>query len=116
MCRLELEFWVKGSSTMSSSAENIPDRQAGVYQIRIAGHLDPRWAPWFEGLSLSLAEDGETLLTGPVVDQAALHGLLKKIRDLGAPLLSVNRVQPERANTTPEEQVHVSVDEPTESG
>jgi hypothetical protein len=64
-----------------------------VYQIRINGHLDSQWTDWFEGLTITLDEDGDTLLTGPVIDQAALHGLLKKVRDLGMPLLSVNRVQ-----------------------
>ncbi len=66
-----------------------------IHQIRIKGHLDPQWAEWFEGLTITLEENGDTLLTGPVVDQAALHGLLKKVRDLGIPLLSVNRVEPE---------------------
>jgi len=63
--------------------------QPTVYQIRIKGHLGRDWADWFEGLTISLQDSGETLLTGPVVDQAALHGLLKKVRDLGVPLLSV---------------------------
>ncbi len=64
-----------------------------VYQIRIKGHLDSQWTDWFEGLIITLEEDGDTLLTGPVADQAALHGLLKKVRDLGMPLLSVNRIR-----------------------
>jgi hypothetical protein len=63
-----------------------------LYEIRIKGHLDDRWAEWFEGLAITLEDDGDTLLTGPVIDQAALHGLLKKVRDLGLPLLSVNSV------------------------
>jgi hypothetical protein len=63
-----------------------------VYQIRIEGHLRPQWAEWFEGLSVSLEPDGTTLLSGPVIDQAALYGLLKKVRDLGMPLLAVNQV------------------------
>jgi hypothetical protein len=70
--------------------------QPGIYQIRIRGHLGPQWMAWFEGLTITLEEDGDTLLTGQVVDQAALHGLLKKVRDLGIPLLSVNSVDPSR--------------------
>jgi hypothetical protein len=68
-----------------------PD-QPLVYQIRIAGHLGRQWTAWFEGLTITLEENGDTLLTGPVVDQAALHGLLRKVRDLGLPLISVMRV------------------------
>lgn len=64
-----------------------------IYQIRIRGHLDSQWTDWFEGLTITLEENGDTLLSGPVVDQAALHGLLKKVRDLGMQLVSVNRVQ-----------------------
>jgi len=67
--------------------------QPMVYQIRIKGHLSSQWTDWFEGLTSTLEEDGDTLLTGPVVDQAALHGLLKKVRDLGMPLVSVIQVQ-----------------------
>ena len=63
------------------------------YEIRIKGHLDDKWADWFEGLTITREDNGETLLTGPVVDQAALHGLLRKVRDLGMPLLSVTRVR-----------------------
>jgi hypothetical protein len=63
-----------------------------VYQIRIKGHLGCQWTDWFGGLTITLEEDGDTLLTGPVVDQAALYGLLRKVRDLGMPLLSVNVV------------------------
>ncbi len=61
-------------------------------EIRLKGHLNNRWAGWFEGLTITLEEDGNTLLTGPVIDQAALHGLLKKVRDLGLTLLSVKTV------------------------
>ncbi|MCA9873410.1 MAG: hypothetical protein KC441_07135 [Anaerolineales bacterium] len=64
--------------------------QPMVYQIRLKGHLDDQWTDWFEGLTITLEEDGTTLLSGPVADQAALHGLLKKVRDLGMPLVSVN--------------------------
>ena len=68
--------------------------ESGLYEIRLKGHLDDRWAEWFEGLTITLEEDGDTLLTGPVIDQAALHGLLKKVRDLGMPLVSVSPVEP----------------------
>jgi hypothetical protein len=64
-----------------------------VYQIRIQGHLGSEWADWFGGLSVTLQDNGDTLLTGPVVDQTALYGLLRKVRDLGIPLISVNRLQ-----------------------
>jgi hypothetical protein len=64
-----------------------------VFQIRIKGHLGLQWTEWFEGLVITQKADGDTLLTGPVVDQAALHGLLKKVRDLGMPLTSVTQVQ-----------------------
>jgi hypothetical protein len=61
-----------------------------VYQIRIKGHLGHQWTEWFEGLAITLEEDGNTLLSGPICDQGALHGILKKVRDLGMPLLAVN--------------------------
>lgn len=63
------------------------------YEICLKGHLDNRWADWFEGLTITLKENGHTYLTGAVVDQAALHGLLRKVRDLGLPLLSVKRLK-----------------------
>jgi len=72
--------------------------QPVVYQIRIQGHLGRPWTDWFGGLTITLEDNGDTLLTGPLVDQAALHGLLKKVRDLGMPLLSVNRVKPGQAD------------------
>ncbi len=72
--------------------------QARVYQIRIRGHLGRPWVGWFEGLTITLEDDGDTLLTGVVVDQSALHGLLRKVRDLGLPLLSVNCLEPGDAN------------------
>ncbi len=68
-----------------------PD-QPRIYQIRLKGHLGSQWADWFGGLAVTLEDDGDTLLTGPVADQAALHGLLKKVRDLGMPLVSINPV------------------------
>ncbi len=72
--------------------------EPGRYEIRLKGHLDARWARRFEGLSLSHASDGTTILSGPVVDQAALYGLLRQVRDLGLPLLSVMEVEPKQAN------------------
>lgn len=63
------------------------------YEIRLKGHINNQWANWFEGLTITLEENGDTRLTSPMVDQAALHGLLKKVRDLGIPLLSLNRVK-----------------------
>ena len=80
-----------------------PKTDAGqpmVYQIRIGGHLGSQWSDWFGGVNITLEDNGSTLLTGPVPDQAALHGLLRKVRDLGMPLLSVNRVKPGRADSS----------------
>ncbi len=82
------------SNNLSSE---IDPGQPTVYQIRIKGHLGRQWTDWFGGLAITLEDNGDTLLTGPVVDQAALHGLLKKVRDLGMTLLSVNRVRPDPA-------------------
>ncbi len=67
--------------------------QPVVYQIRLKGHLGSQWTDWFGGLTITLEDNGDTLLTGPVVDQAALHGLLKKVRDLGMPLVSVSHLE-----------------------
>lgn len=67
-----------------------------VYEIRLKGQLGNEWASWFGGMSVMLTEDGDTLLTGAVADQAALHGLLKKVRDLGLPLLSLYCVEPDQ--------------------
>ena len=71
--------------------------QLYVYQIRIKGQLGTEWTDWFEGLTITLEDNDDTLLTGPVVDQAALHGLLRKVRDLGMPLLSVVGIEPDQA-------------------
>jgi hypothetical protein len=73
-------------------------QQRMIYQIRIQGHLGAEWTDWFEGLTITLQDNGETLLTGSVVDQAGLYGLLRKVRDLGLPLLAVNRVYPGQAD------------------
>jgi hypothetical protein len=70
-----------------------PDRsEAGRYEIRLAGHLDARWTDWFDGMAVTCPKDGTTVIAGQVADQAALHGVLQRVRDLGLPLLSVERV------------------------
>ncbi len=74
--------------------------QPMLYQIRIKGHLGSQWTDWFGGLFITLEDNGDTLLTGPVVDQAALHGLLKKVRDLGLPLVSVSPVESGQEGTS----------------
>lgn len=74
-----------------------PD-QPSVFQIRIKGHLGHQWTDWFDGMAITLEDDGNTLLTGPVVDQATLHGLIKKVRDLGMPLVSIDSVLPDRVD------------------
>jgi hypothetical protein len=76
------------------------DDEERTYEIRIQGHLDDKWADWFDDLSITRADNGETILRGPVVDQAALHGLLRKVRDLGLPLLSVIEVGSTKANVS----------------
>jgi hypothetical protein len=78
-----------------------PHRGPGRYEIRLKGHLDSRWSAWFDGLSLSNENDGTTIIGGPVADQAALHGLLQKVRDLGLPLVSVTQVQPDQPECRP---------------
>jgi hypothetical protein len=83
------------SNDINSESEKA---QPLIYQIRIKGHLGRHWTDWFEGLTITAQDLGETLLTGPVVDQAALHGLLRKVRDGGIPLVSVMRVKPDPAD------------------
>jgi hypothetical protein len=73
-------------------ANQLPPQPDMVYQIRLKGHLGRQWTDWFDGLTITLEDSGDTLLTGPLADQAALHGLLKKVRDLGLTLLSLNQV------------------------
>lgn len=86
---------------MSSERTPPPDPdQPMICHIRIKGHLGPHWSSWFEGLAITLEDNGETLLTGPLVDQAALHGLMRKVRDLGIPLLSVVCVKAGQAETS----------------
>jgi len=78
-----------------------PQHSPGRYEIRLRGHLDSRWAAWFDGLSLTNSSDGTTVIGGSVADQAALHGLLQKVRDLGLPLVSVTQVRPDQAECPP---------------
>lgn len=80
----------ESNASLGTAAEH--HGQPTLYHIRIKGHLDQQWASWFEGLTITLEDDEVTLLAGPVVDQAALHGLLKKVRDLAMPLISLNPV------------------------
>jgi len=84
------------SFTYEERHDGKPTRRMTImrYEIRLKGHLAPRWAAWFDGLTLTRERDGTTLLSGPVVDQAELHGLLQKVRDLGLPLLSVTCIDP----------------------
>jgi hypothetical protein len=86
---------------MSASS---PDRAGGPprYEIRLQGHLPARWGAWFDGLSLTNESDGSTALRGPVLDQADLHGVLRKVRDTGLPLISVTRIDPEPRHTSPD--------------
>ena len=93
---------------------NEKHHQHKCYEIRLKGHLDNRWSDWFEGLTITREEDGDTLLTGPVIDQAALHGLLKKVRDLGMPLVSISPVEPVPSPTDPHQGLHGTgqVDQP----
>jgi hypothetical protein len=94
-----------------------PGSNAKVYEIHLKGHLDPQWVTWFDGLAITWEENGDTLLSGPVADQAALHGLLKKVRDLGMPLVSVVQVQSNRSekgekmkiSTTPAKKIDTKV-------
>ena len=74
------------------STQDTEPIQPKVFEIRIKGHLDDQWTDWFGGLTITLEESGDTLLTGPVIDQAALYGLLRRVRDLGLPLVSVNSI------------------------
>jgi len=83
----------------TSNKPKLEPKQPMVYQIRVNSHLGSDWTDWFEGLTITREENGDTLLTGPVVDQAALHGLLKKVRDLGIPLVSINPVEPGMTDT-----------------
>jgi hypothetical protein len=83
----------------NEATPNLNLHQPVIYQIRVESHLDSAWTDWFEGLTITWEENGNTFLTGPVVDQAALYGLLKKVRDLGLPLLSLQRLEPDPPDT-----------------
>ena len=89
-------------------SEKSTDRhhEAGLYEIRLQGHLDARWAAWFDGLTLTGNSDGTTLIHGPVVDQAALHGLLQKVRDVGLPLVSVTQTTVDHPQRTRHRTTH----------
>ncbi len=89
-------------SEMSSGDDHGPGR----YEIRLTGHLGPRWAAWFDGFTITTQDDGTTVVSGDVVDQSALHGLLNRIRDVGLPLVSVVRVAAEPAPPTTSETTH----------
>ncbi|MBP7961917.1 MAG: hypothetical protein KBG20_06290 [Caldilineaceae bacterium] len=82
------------NETERSTERSTEEENTSSYEIRIRGHLDERWSDWFGGMTITLDESGDTLLTGPVVDQAALYGLLRKVRDAGMSLYSVNPVDP----------------------
>jgi len=85
------------SNRYTSMEEHEDQHEPGFYEIRITGHLDDRRAGWFGDLTVTREDNGDTVLTGPVVDQAALYGLLRKVRDLGMPLISVARIRPGQA-------------------
>jgi len=80
---------------MSRPAEDAGPAEPACYELRFQGVLEPRWSAWFEGLQVTSDQHGRTVIAGPVADQAALHGLLAKIRDLGLPLLEVRRLDPD---------------------
>jgi hypothetical protein len=86
------------------------------YEVRLQGHLDARWAAWFDGLSLKRESDGTTVIQGPIADQAALHGLLRKVNDLGLALISVTRIQASNeVNSSTETNPGIGTDQPRRS-
>jgi hypothetical protein len=84
------------------------DDDAGKYEIRVRGHLEFRWASWFDGMTLTKESDGTTSIRGPVIDQAALHGLLHRLRDTGLPLISVRQLDPSITESTPASKRNVT--------
>jgi hypothetical protein len=84
------------------------DRDSARYEIRLKGHLDSRWSAWCGGMSLTTESDGTTTIHGPVIDQAALHGLLQKLRDTGLPLISVTQLDPAITASTPTPERHTT--------
>jgi len=87
---------------------------SNIYQIKVKGQLDRQWSDWFEGMTITPDEDDTTLLTGPIVDDAALHGLLKKVRDSGLRLLSVNPIEADQASETGNEKLDAALSEQNE--
>ena len=97
--------------TSESSAAGLPC--IPQYEIRVAGHLGSRWAAWFDGLDLAAEDDGTTVIRGPVVDQASLHGLLHKLRDIGIPLVSLTQLPPDASADRPDQGTHPSTHNPS---
>jgi hypothetical protein len=79
---------------------------SGWYEIRLHGRIDPRWSPWLDGLEITSDSDGTTVLHGPVADQSALHGLLARLRDIGLPLISIARLEPDRTEHADHDTIH----------
>jgi hypothetical protein len=105
-----------GKPSEERTMSEVPTSQSpgsGRYEIRLEGHLDDRWAAWFDGLSLTQESDGSTVIHGSVVDQAALHGLLQKVRDLGLPLVSVRHADSDPPDQTDQSGQRDQSDQPT---
>ena len=96
---------VTGQTMSDNYQTQTKTNEVMIYQIRLQGHLGRQWTAWFEGMSITLEDNGETLITGPVADQSALHGLLKKVRDLGMPLLSVISIKSDQTDESDIKQV-----------
>ena len=99
--RPELQLATQHEEWDDRTTDPTPDRpEAGRYEIRLTGHLDAHWTAWFDGMTVSHETDGTTVISGQVADQAALHGLLQRVRDLGLPLVSVRRVDIDQPDVT----------------